>query len=537
MMELYNLPSHRIEEARRAGWWPDVCLTDHLRRRVADDPEAIAVQTPGETLTRRELWSRSEAVAAGLAAHGVEPGSIVPSQLPTSVDAVVLHYAVARLGAVTSPISPMHREQDLMHMLRLTAPPVVVVPEEYRRVRYADMHRSIARQLDAATHVVSVGAAGLLEACAAPAGELPGPPTDPNAPLYVVWTSGTSSGEPKGVVHTHNTGLAGLDRYLERIGASGQDAMLVVTPVAHHIGIYAIHMLATHGIRIVLLGSWSPEAALALIADAQPTFSSFTPTFLFDLLRSDATASADLASLRMANCSGAPVPPALIDLAADVLPTCRILSAYGASEEGYIASVGPDDPPELSRSCAGRPLRDIEIRVVDDDGRDVPDGQEGELWVRTPSSMAAYLRQEHLTRAAFAQDGWRATGDRGRLRHDEAVEIVGRSKDQIIRGGLNVPVAQVEDALLRHPAITAAALVGFPDARMGEKGCAFVVAAGAPLGLSEVTRFLRAQGVAPPYLPERLECVAELPLTPARKVQKFRLRERAAALAAADAAS
>ena len=114
---------------------------------------------------------------------------------------------------------------------------------------------------------------------------------------------------------------------------------------------------------------------------------------------------------------------------------------------------------------------------MDDDGTRVADGEEGELWVRTPSSMAGYLQQEHLTRAAFPEDGWRATGDRGRLHRDGAVEIMGRSKDQIIRGGLNVPVAQVEDAMLRHPAIAAVALVGMPDPRMGEKGCAFVVPA------------------------------------------------------------
>ena len=211
------------------------------------------------------------------------------------------------------------------------------------------MHRDIAGELRCGTLVVSVGSEGLVAACGADARGLTDHPRDPNAPLYVVWTSGTSSGEPKGVVHTHNTGLAGLYRYLERIGTSPHDSMLVVTPVAHHMGIYAMHMVASHGIRIVLLESWSPEAAVQLISDARPTFSSVTPTFLFDLLGSEATASADVSSLRMTNCSGAPVPPALIELAADVLPQCRILSAYGASEEGYIASVAPGDAGGASR--------------------------------------------------------------------------------------------------------------------------------------------------------------------------------------------
>ena len=231
-----------------------------------------------------------------------------------------------------------------------------MVPEEYRQVRYGEMHRDIAGELGGGTRVIAVGTEGLVQACGADARGLADHPGDPDAPLYVVWTSGTSSGEPKGVVHTHNTGLAGLYRYLERIGASRHDSMLVVTPVAHHIGIYAMHMVASHGIRSVLLESWSPEAASSLISHARPTFSSVTPTFLFDLLGSEATACADLSSLRMTNCSGAPVPPALIELAGDVLPHCRILSAYGASEEGYIASAGPGDPVEVSLRSVGRPL-------------------------------------------------------------------------------------------------------------------------------------------------------------------------------------
>jgi cyclohexanecarboxylate-CoA ligase len=337
------------------------------------------------------------------------------------------------------------------------------------------------------------------------------------------------------VVHTHNTGLSGLYRYLERIEATERDAMFVVTPVAHHIGIYGMHMIASHGIRAVLLEAWAPDAALELLGSAKPTFSSFTPTFLFDLIRAGGAGTADAGSLRMTNCSGAPVPRALVERAADVLPDCRILSAYGASEEGYIASVGPGEPVELSLRSVGRPLTDIEVKIVDGAGLQLADGEEGEVWVRTPSSMATYLGEERLTADAFPEEGWRATGDLGRRHPDGALEIVGRVKDQIIRGGINVPVAQVEDALLRHPAVVDVALVGMPDPRMGEKGCVFVVpAAGEQLGLELVSEFLRRQGIAPTYLPERVECVGALPRTAAGKVQKFELRRIAAELGGAE---
>jgi acyl-CoA synthetase (AMP-forming)/AMP-acid ligase II len=515
VIELYNLSPERRLEPR----WPGICITAAMERRVAAAPEAVAVQTADMQLTRAGLWARSGRVAAGLLARGVRPGSIVLSQLPTSVDAVILHFAIARIGAVASPVSPMHRGQDLAHMLALAQPALAVVPQEYRGVRFGELHQSVVDELGCPTRVIALRAGRLVDDVGASVRSLPAAPTDPNAPLYVVWTSGTSSGEPKGVVHTHNTGLTAVDRYLERIEATERDSMFVVTPIAHHIGIKAMHMIASHGIRAVLLEAWDPEAALGLLGSAKPTFSSVTPTFLFDLIRAAGTSRAG--SLRMTNCSGAPVPPALVERAAEVLPDCRILSAYGASEEGYIASVGPHDPPEMSLHSVGRPLRDTEVRI-----------EAGEVWVRAPSSMAAYLGEERLTAAAFPKPGWRATGDLGRLHPDGALEVVGRLKDQIIRGGLNVPVSQVEDAMLRHPAVVDVALVGVPDPRMGEKGCAFVVCArGEALGLEDVTDFLRRQGIAPTYLPERIECVSALPRTAAGKVQKFELRRIAASLA------
>jgi cyclohexanecarboxylate-CoA ligase len=524
-LELYHLSPERIQAQQ--ALWPNRTLPHLLAQRAAQAPATTAVHEGAErSVSLAEFVDLVERVAAGLRRRGVEPGDVVAYQLPTSLDAVVLHYAIAWVGAVGSPISLLHREHDLRYMLGLVRPKLVVARPEYRGHAYADMLRQVLGEVGVRGEVLPVPHRGLTDLLAderstAPAG------AGPNDPLYIVWTSGTT-GEPKGVVHTHNTGLCGLDRKLRRIAVGESDAMLVMVPIAHHIGIYAMHMLALGGVRLVLMESWNADRAVELIEHAGPTFTSGPATFLVDLLRCDALGAHDVSSLRVFSCGGAPVPPSMVELAQQRLPRCRTLASYGTSEEGYVTSVGPDDPPEFSAVSDGRPLDDMEVRILGRDGQNVPRGEEGDLVVRTPSSFAAYAHRPDATRDAFLPDSdWRWTGDRAILRADGAVRITGRSKDIIIRGGINLPVVQIESALLKHPGVGSVAVVAMPDDRMGEKACAFVVphtAHGESLSLDGLRATLRDQAIAPVYWPERLEVVEALPMTASGKVQKFRLR-------------
>ena len=305
-------------------------------------------------------------------------------------------------------------------MMRLAAPPVVVVPEEYRQVRYGEMHRDIAGELGGGTRVIAVGTEGLVQACGVDARGLADHPGDPDAPLYVVWTSvrpaasarasctRTTPGWPACTATWSGSVRRGTTRCSSSRRSRTTSASTPCTwspPTA---------------IRSVLLESWSPEAASSLISHARPTFSSVTPTFLFDLLGSEATACADLSSLRMTNCSGAPVPPALIELAGDVLPHCRILSAYGASEEGRHRLGRARRPGGGLAEILGRPRetsRFASWTTTEPARRTVKRASCGCARRRR---WRGYLQQEHLTQAAFPEDGWRATGDRGRLHRDGA---------------------------------------------------------------------------------------------------------------------
>jgi acyl-coenzyme A synthetase/AMP-(fatty) acid ligase len=403
-------------------------------------------------------------------------------------------------------------------------PALVVARPEYRGHPFADMLRSVAHDVRLDGEVVAVTPGDLPRLLTSDHAIAPAE-ADPNAPLYIVWTSGTT-GEPKGVVHTHNTGLCGVDRKLRRIGVGEGDAMLVMVPVAHHIGIYAMHMLALAGVRLVLMESWNAERGVELIEATRATFTSGPPTFLVDLLRCERLGAHDVASLRVFSCGGAPVPPSMVELAQQRLPRCHTLASYGTSEEGYVTSVSPDDPPRVSAVCDGSPLEDMQVRILGPDGQPLSVDQEGDLVVRTPSCFVAYAHRPETTREAFLPDSeWRWTGDRAVLRADGTVRITGRSKDIIVRGGINLPVVQIESALLKHPGVGGVAVVAMPDERLGEKACAFVVPTTRSLTLDDLRMTLREQSIAPVYWPERLELIDSLPMTASGKVQKFRLRE------------
>jgi cyclohexanecarboxylate-CoA ligase len=531
VLQLYRLTPER----QQAQWaaWPNQTLPRLLAERASRHPTAAAIQVGSEqSVMFSEFAHLVEQVAAGLRRRGVAPGDVVAYQLPTSLEAVVLHYAIAWVGGIASPISLLHREHDLRYMLGLVRPRLVVTRPEYRGHAYAEMLRSVVAELGVNTQVFAGDLPSLLTDAAGQPEPHAGRPDDP---LYIVWTSGTT-GEPKGVVHTHNTGLCGVDRKLRRINVGEGDAMLVMVPIAHHIGIYAMHMLALAGVRLVLMESWQAAAGVELIEVRRVTFTSGPPTFLVDLLRCETLGEHDVSSLRVFSCGGAPVPASMIELAQQRLPGCHTLASYGTSEEGYVTSVSPDDPPELSAVSDGRPLEDMEIRILGPDGRDLPPGEEGDLVVRTPSCFVAYANRPDTTHEAFLPEtDWRWTGDRALLRADGTVRLSGRSKDIIIRGGINLPVAQIESALLKHPAVASVAVVAMPDERLGEKACAFVVAR-SRLSLDDLRSTLREQAIAPVYWPERLELLDSLPMTASGKVQKFRLREQIAEMLRAEQA-
>jgi cyclohexanecarboxylate-CoA ligase len=433
---------------------------------------------------------------------------------------------------------PIFRERELRFMLGLARSRVMVVPASFRGFDHAAMIESLRAELPDLKKVFVVGGRPelALDETRVPSAELrasfPSRRAHADEVVQVMYTSGTT-GEPKGVMHTTNTLFAHLLPGVERLGLTTDDVVLCSTPMAHQLGfLYGVLTPIVLGTTVVCQDVWNAEWAAGLIARERVTFSIGATPFLADLAalgdRDDASRF-DFSTLRLFFSAGAPIPRPLVQ-SAQVRLGARIISGWGMTENGAVTMARPSDPEDKIVTTDGLPLPGMEVRVVDGQKNVVPPGTEGLLQSRGSSNFVGYLRRPALH--GTDADGWFDTGDLARMDEEMYIRITGRAKDVIIRGGENIPVVEVEGQLLRYPGALAVAVVAMPDARLGERACAFVqMKPGATLGLDEMRVFLEKAGMSRTYHPERIELVDELPRTPSGKIQKFALRERAARLA------
>jgi cyclohexanecarboxylate-CoA ligase len=530
-------PSRRAA-MRAAGLWPDRLFTDDLDEAVRTAPEAtaiVAARAEGGTvrLCWRELADAVQRIALGLAELGVGRGQVVSFQLPNWWQFVAVYLACVRIGAVANPLVPIFRQRELRFMLRFAESRVVIAPARFRGFDHGAMLRELRPDLPDLRRVLLVGGEGdesfekaLLARSpdAAQAQALfrerrPGP----DELTQLMYTSGTT-GEPKGVMHTHNTLIGTALRFMATVGLTQRDAVLMPSPLGHQSGfLYGMGVALALKTRLVLQDVWNPGLAAELIAREEAGYTFASAAFLADLANHPGLDAQQLRSLRYFVCSGAPIPGALVERASRQLGF-RVLSGWGMTENGIVTVVRPDDPPEHSSQTDGCAIPGMEVRVVGEDHRPLPPGQVGHLQARGGGLFVGYLKRPEL--AGIAAEGWFDTGDLARMDERGYLRITGRSKDVIIRGGENIPVVEVEALLYRHPAVLQAAIVAYPDERLGERACAFVVPRpGASIDLASLVEFLKAQQLAVQYLPERIELRESLPCTPSGKVQKFRLRE------------
>jgi cyclohexanecarboxylate-CoA ligase len=538
-----STPAKRRAAMMAAGHWRDETLLDHLDRAVKSSPDKTAIvairSESGEEvrLSYRQIDRLSDVLAARLAALGVARGDVVSFQLPNWWQFSVLHLACLKLGAVSNPLMIIFRERELRFMLKLAETKVLVVPAAFRNFDYARMAANIRADLPALKHVFVVGGSGEAAFEALVSGKADSPSRaqrpSPDDVIQLLYTSGTT-GEPKGVMHTSNTMLSNLVPFAERLHLGSRDVIHMPSPLAHQLGfMYGLVMPVMLGATAVLQDIFEPKEMQRQIAQEKVTFTMGATPFLNDLAEFVARNDAPTETLRVFVSAGAPIPRALVSKARQALGAA-IISAWGMSENGAVTTTRPEDPEEKTMATDGCALAGMEVRVVDANGDVVPFGQEGQLQVRGCSNFVGYLKRPELDNTDA--EGWFDTGDLARMDAEGYIRIAGRSKDIIIRGGENIPVVEVEGLLFKHPAVAAVAVVGYPDARLGERACAFVVLReGASLGFAEMVAYLKTQQMAQQYIPEKLEIVADLPRTPSGKIQKFKLRETAKAFAPAPA--
>jgi cyclohexanecarboxylate-CoA ligase len=529
-------PSPLGRRYREQGLWQgrliDQCIVD----AAAAEPDRDALIERERRLT---FGSFADSVARGagmLADLGVERGDVVSWQLPNRIEAAIVHHAVARLGAISNPIVPIYRGREVHFILRQAQSRILVVPRTFRRFDYGRMAVDLRGSLPDLEHVLVIGeplpGTSSFEPALAAARPVPAAERDPGDVVLLLYTSGTEA-DPKGVLHSHDTLLYECQSIIDLYEVTPADRMFMPSPVTHITGIlYGLQLPFILGTSVVLQEVWDVSAAVDLIERERCTVTVGATPFLHGLVHAPEAARRGLSSLRVFGCGGADVPPLLVRAAYEQLGV-RASRLYGSTECPTVTGTPIRDVGSHHSESDGRPIGSTEARVVDAEDVELPRGARGALQVRGPDLCLGYHDAAWNDRS-FTEDGWFRTGDLAVLDEDGWLRIAGREKDIIIRGGENLSAKEIEDLLFEHPGVEEAAVVGYPDEILGERICAFVVAA-TDVSLEQLVAFLRERQIANQKLPEQLRIVTELPKTASGKVQKFRLREQLHAEASAGA--
>lgn len=529
------MPRPWIEAQRASGLWPERLVTDYLDDATAWTPDRPAVvdtsSEPANVLTYRELRDGVDRVATALIRLGIHSGDPVAFQLPNWWEFTVLQLALVRIGAVSCPLMPIYRERELEFILRQSGCRLLIVPQRFRGCDYVAMAQRLRDEVGTLERIIiargdAKGRDAFEQLLSEPADAslLTERRPSPDGLVQLLYTSGTS-GEPKGVLHTHNTLLSALKAHVRHFRLTDRDTIFIPSPAGHQTGfLYGMWLGVMLGATAVYQDQWEPGKALAVMDAWKVAFVQAATPFLSDLVNAAQRVGHAPAGLRIFVATGAPVPRTLARMARATL-RAEVMGGWGTTESGLVAGGAPGDPPDRLWETDGRVLPPMEMKVVDEAGRDLPPGIEGRFLVRTPAMFIGYLGHEDWYEKAFVGDRWFDTGDLATIDADGYMRITGRTKDIINRGGEKVPVAEIEQCLYAHPSVAEVAVVGMPDPRLGERACAFVVLRpGTTLDLPEIQRHLGGMRMAKQYWPERLEVVTEMPRTPSGKIQKYVLR-------------
>jgi len=531
----------RKEAMLKQGYWLNQTILDFLRSAVEKNPDKTALVSVKvenqieQTFSYQQIWDMTNKIALGLRQLGVEKNDVVSCQLPNWWEFTLLYLACSRIGAVLNPLMPIFRERELEFMLKHGESKVFVVPKTFRNFNHEQLANQLQNKLDSLKHVVVVNGEGEnnfdrlllnhgLEQDASAVAALDGLESGPDDITQLIFTSGTT-GEPKGVMHTANTLFSNIVPYAKRLHLTENDVVLMASPMAHQTGfMYGLMMPIQLNTKVVLQDVWDVAKAVDLIHQHQVNFTMASTPFLNDLSNTVAEQHDKVDSLKIFLCAGAPIPGPLVQKAREILGV-KVISAWGMTECGAVTLTRPEDEDERSFNTDGIALPGVEIKIVDKKGQTKAMNESGRLMIRTCSNFGGYLKRPHLNDTDT--EGWFDTGDIAYQDEQGYIRICGRKKDVIIRGGENIPVAEIESLLYKHPNIATVALVAYADDRMGERACAIIKLKDQtkPLSFNELVEFLKTHNLAMQYLPERLEIWDEIPMTPSGKIQKFKLRE------------
>lgn len=529
-----GFPADRAERYRATGYWTGRTVDSILSEAAQRWPDRVAVidahQQPDTGISFAELDELADRAAAGLAALGIAAGDRVLLQLPNTSRFVLALFGLLRVGALPVMCLPGHRATDLDHFASVSEPSAVIIPDSTGGFDYPAMAQGLAARHPGLRHILVDGDPGPFvswrQLCDTPASKPAAASADTGSPA-VLLVSGGTTGAPKLIPRTHDDYVYNAIASAEVCRLTAADVYLAALPAAHNFPLACPGLLGAMsvGATTVFTTDPSPESAFEAIARHSVTVTALVPA---------------LAGLWAQACDWEPVTPKTLrllqiggaKLEADDARRIRATLTPGVQQvfgmaEGLLCFTRPDDPPAIVEHTQGRPLcPDDELRIVDDHDRPVPPGDAGELLVRGPYTFNGYLRADAENARSFDPDGFYRSGDVVRRLADGYLQVVGRVKDVIHRGGETVAAADLEEHLLTHPAISSAAAVALGDPYLGEKICAAVVFASAPISLAELNRYLDERGVAAHTRPDVLVPMPALPTTAVGKVDKKAISRR-----------
>ena len=517
------------------GWWAGVTMPEVLAGKARLTPGKTALVAGSIRWTYDELRRGVRRAAVAFSDLGLEAGDRVLLQLPNVAEFVQCYLGLQRIGAVPVLCQPRFASREIDYFIGFSGARAWVTHPKSHGPGW-DALRGEIRGKYPELAVITVGGAGphelaaLLPATDEDDPRLAGFPHDACALCHLMPTGGTT-GLPKLVPRTHNDFLCNCRFRALATGRTADDVFLIVTPVTHNMAI-EVSLLPSlwRGGTVVLLGSTAAGDILEAIERERVTFTILVPTLLQDLVSHPDLARTDLASLRALAGAGDRIPPELITEIHERIGR-PFVHVYGMSE-GPCANTKPTDPVDLVRHTVGFPIcPGDEFRVVDDQGMPLPPGEAGELVARGPGVFRGYWNAEAINRESFLPGHFFRTGDLARVDREGRITLTGRRKDVIVRGGVKLSVALIEQYLGGLPEIKRAAVVGIPDPRLGERICAFIepVSGEAPTP-ERIAQAFRDEGIAVMFCPERIELVESFPLTGVGKLDRTRLREMAKGL-------
>jgi 2,3-dihydroxybenzoate-AMP ligase len=529
-------PPEFAKRYRERGYWADKSLAQEFEVIFERFAERVALIDRDRSITYAELGRLSSNLALHLLGAGLVPLDRVVVQLPNVAEFVILYFALQKIGCVPIAALVTHRYAEISQFVKISGATACVIPDGHGDCDYAEIVSRIRKESPTLKLGIILGEPregflSLSDMVATPA-KLPESalsairidPTDP----AVFQLSGGTTGIPKLIPRTHNDYAYNSKTAAGVCGVTADSILLIVLPIAHNLPLACpgVQGFMFHGGKVVLSASTKPDDICALIEKHRVTHLKVVPALLIRLLNDPAVKQHDLSSLRYIQSGGQRLQPEVRLLSRKLIPSAFVQENFGMSE-GLIMFVRIDDPEDVCLETVGRPVSpDDEVRITDDEGREVPFGEVGELCCRGPYTLRGYFGVPDYNARTFTPDGFYRSGDLMRQHPSGNYMVEGRKKDLINRGGEKISAEEIENLILSHPAVKNVACIAVPDPDLGERMCACALLRdGASLRFDELKTFLLGKEIAKYKLPERLEILPDFPLSAFGKVSKKKLVE------------